>query len=519
MSSFNLATPASNRSAGPESRSLSVPRRSIDLGLPALTLPVIAIAALAVLIIAQAVHGFTDPDFWWHYKTGEYIISSHSIPRADFFSYPSAGRAWIAHEWLAESLIYGLMRLGGYGTALIAFAISPLIAVLALYRLQRVEGVAANVSLATTALAALMMAPFTTVRPQVLSWACFAVLTYALFAYRAGRIHRLWALPLLFALWANLHLSFAVGLGILALFIAAQAASQWLSSRTINIRHPLVILVASTLAACINPNGPRLLLVPFSYLPLQTTLISRLGLAEWQAPDFHNYLFMPLLAGLLLLLAAGVLGSVRDLWPAALTLCTAALALLAVRYIPIFAIAFAPAAGLALTRRFAWARVDRFTAAGGSRTALHWALMAAVLGCLAIAVRPSATTQLHREPPADSAFLPVDSVNFIQQHYPIARMLNQYEWGGYLIYRLWPQNRPFIDGRGEMYALPFLRDYVRVYSVQPGWQQVLSRYDVNLVIVRQDTSLAGALESDPEWQIAHRDNVSVVYTRTERSQP
>jgi hypothetical protein len=471
---------------------------------------VVGLALLSVLVVAQAVHGFTDPDFWWHYKTGEYIVTQQAIPRIDFFTYPSLGQPWIAHEWLAEALIYSIMHLAGYAGALFAFALSPLAAMLLLYRLQREEGVAANVALAITALAALMLAPFTTVRPQVLSWVCFAVLIYLLFSYRSGRIHQLWALPVLFAIWANLHLSFAVGLGILALFVASDAAARWISTRTVDIGHPLLVLAASIVAACINPNGPRLLLVPLSYLPLQSAFISPLGLAEWKAPDFHNYLFLPLLAGLVLLMAIGTYSRPRDLWPAGLAISSAGLSLLAVRYIPVFAIAFAPAAGIALASRWSWAQADGTASALPTRRLLHWGLMGLTLACLLVALRPGSTSQLRREPDADPAFLPVESVNFIQMNYPSARIFNQYDWGGYLIYRLWPQNHPFIDGRGEMYPLSFLKDYVRVYAVQPGWEQILSRYDVDLVVIRNNTSLAGALESDPGWRLAHQDRISVM---------
>src|SRR5438128_416163 len=75
-----------------------------------LELGAVGVALLAVLMVAQAVHGFTDPDYWWHYKTGEYIVMTHSIPHHDFFTSTADGRPWVAHEWLSEALIYGLVR-------------------------------------------------------------------------------------------------------------------------------------------------------------------------------------------------------------------------------------------------------------------------------------------------------------------------------------------------------------------------------------------------------------------------
>jgi hypothetical protein len=490
---------------------LNLRARALSVHAPSLQL--VGIVLLAVLIVAQAARGFTDPDFWWHYKTGEYIVAHHAFPHTDVFG-EAPGQQWIAHEWLAEVAIYKLTQAAGYGDALLVLTASPVASIFLLYWIQRREGVVAPLALVLTAIAALMIAPFSTVRPQVLSWLCFAVLIAALLEYRAQRGNWLWALPVLFALWANLHLSFIIGLAILSSFTVAHTAAQWHASRRFDTK-AIAAIGACIIATCLNPYGPRLLLVPFRYLPLQSAFTKPMQLAEWQTPDFHNLLFLPLLIALLILIATGLSWRSSDIWPAALVVATATLAFLSVRYIPLFAIAFAATAGTFVVRRFAWAcRLNQRPSVVGDWT-VRWALILAAAACLALALRPGSASAFQREPSADPGFLPVESMNFIEAHYPHARVFNQYEWGGYILYRLWPANRPFIDGREEMYGLPFLRDYVRVYTVQPGWEDTLRRYDVDLVVVRKDASLAGALESSPNWRLANQDRVSVVYIRAE----
>ncbi|MGI8549185.1 MAG: hypothetical protein ACR2PL_00085, partial [Dehalococcoidia bacterium] len=272
------------------------PRAGLDR-LPQLRLATVGFLLLLVLVVAQAVRGFTDSDYFWHYRAGEYIVTHHAVPHADIFTFSAYGRHWVAHEWLSEALIYSLVKLGGYGLAIVVFTLSPVLAVVLLYRLLEKEGVSARALLPVLVIASLMIAIYTTVRPQVLSWAGFAALFSALYAYHGGRIQRLWGLPPLFALWATLHFSVIVGLGIFGLFALATAGNQWLRKQPFRLGHPLLVLVLSVAAACINPNGPRLLLYPLEYLPLQGTILP--AVAEWKSPDFHSYIFLPLLAGVI----------------------------------------------------------------------------------------------------------------------------------------------------------------------------------------------------------------------------
>jgi hypothetical protein len=479
--------------------------------LPRLALPTVGLLLLTALIVVQAAHGFTDPDYWWHVKTGEVIVSQRSIPHLDVFSATAAGRPWVTHEWLAEVLIYGLVRAGGYGTALAVFTLSPLLSVLLLARLLDRERVGPRAALPILALSTVIIAIYTTVRPQVLSWLMFSLLLYALYGYRAGRIRRLWALPLLFLVWANLHLSFLVGLAIFGVFVAATAGAQVVARQRIRISHLLLVLVGSVAAACVNPNGVRLLVYPLSYLPLQKTLLP--ALEEWKSPDFHSLLFAPFLAAIGLLLITGINPKKLDLWSLGLGLLVVALALQSARYVAVFGVAFVPIAGLAMRERWPWAIAQTAESPTPARAALHWALLAAAIGVFALTFRPAAWSQFQGEPRTAGQGVPVDAVNLIQKQFPNAHVFNQYEWGGYLIYRLWPQQRPFIDGRGEMFPPAFLAEYLNTYAVKPGWEGTLDRYGVDLVLIRSDSPLAGALETNPRWRLVHQDELATIYTR------
>src|SRR5215207_5871421 len=57
----------------------------------------------------------SDNSFFWHLKTGEYILD-HGIPHSDVFSYTAPGTKWVAQSWLAELTYAALSRsVGGIG--------------------------------------------------------------------------------------------------------------------------------------------------------------------------------------------------------------------------------------------------------------------------------------------------------------------------------------------------------------------------------------------------------------------
>src|SRR4051812_22887859 len=78
--------------------------------------------ALLVVLMAFTVRSrFSDPDLWWHLKTGEIIWNTHSIPRVDLFSFTANGHPWVAQEWLSEVTIYGAWKFGGNAGLMVWF--------------------------------------------------------------------------------------------------------------------------------------------------------------------------------------------------------------------------------------------------------------------------------------------------------------------------------------------------------------------------------------------------------------
>jgi hypothetical protein len=122
-----------------------------------------------------------------------------------------------------------------------------------------------------------------------------------------------------------------------------------------------------------------------------------------------------------------------------------------------------------------------------------------------------------RDPDSWGATLPVEAAQWLRYHELSGNMLNSYNWGGYLIWTLYPEKPVFIDGRTDLYALngETLEDYVLVHSLRPGWQEVLERYGIGYVVTERTGLLDQALAGTDSWSLAYEDEVTVVWVRGE----
>ncbi|HUV90328.1 MAG TPA: hypothetical protein VMY80_11795, partial [Anaerolineae bacterium] len=109
--------------------------------------------------------------------------------------------------------------------------------------------------------------------------------------------------------------------------------------------------------------------------------------------------------------------------------------------------------------------------------------------------------------------LPADAVEWIQREQPPGPMFNSYNWGGYLIWHLWPAYRVFVDGRTDLYGDELLEQYLDVRFAKPGFQQVFDQYGVNFVLTEAGGFTDNFLALDDGWRRAYADEIAVVYVR------
>jgi hypothetical protein len=524
---------------------------------------------LMSVVFVLAARPISDPDFWWHLRAGKLIFETRAIPHADIFSSIFAGREWVAHEWLSEVSMYLIQQSLGYAGLVVCFALVISAAMWVAYRRCAARAEHPYVVGCALLLGALAASPTWGVRPQMFSFLFASIFLSVLDGYVRGTSRRAvrWLIPLT-ALWANMHAGFALGLALIALTVAGLALDSWLPDGERTRKHengdgencesrsdagsnyesssdvgresdkngvvengdvesvgslwrrirPLVfVLVACLLAVALNPNGVRLYFYPFETL---TSRAMMKYINEWFSPDFHELMFQPLALLLFATFAAMILSRER-VRPSSLLLLAATgyAALRSGRNVPFFALAAMP-----LLAEHAWKWVTRQTwgawlarpekREAGAGVALKLALnillfVAAPLALVALRVGQVAARQASDE----ARNFPVAAVEFMRASHPPQPVFNEYGWGGYMIWNLYPEYRVYIDGRADVYGDDYLEEFLHTHDGVANWRAPLEREGVRTALLNPNAPLASLLRQDAGWRKVFEDGQAVIFVR------
>jgi len=474
-----------------------------------------------LLIFAGAAQPITDRDFWWHLKTGQYIVGMKVIPHTDIFSSVRFGSEWVTHEWLSEVFIYGVFRALGFLGLITVFALIIIAAFGISYLTCRTRAVPPVI-----AAFVILLGAFTTmltwgVRPQMFSLLLASIFLYVLDGYaRGGRVATLWWLVPLTILWANLHAGYALGptlifftivaLSLEPLLLPMRSAVDWR-----RIRLLVWVLFICILAVSLNPNGLRLYTYPFETLNSSSMMKY---IQEWRSPNFHDPRFFGLALLILACLFVFALSNKRThLHELLLLLVTAWGALNSGRNIPFFALVAIP-----LVAEHSWNLLGSHPASKLwldeenskkdpiIKLGINGALMLLVTVLVVLGVyrasREQAKTEIEQFPAA--------ATDFIQAQKLPPQIFNDYDWGGYIIWRLHPDYKVYMDGRADVYGDQILVSFFNAYDGKPGWSELLDRDGIQTVLIKPNVPLASLLRIDStHWTRVYEDQQAVIFTR------
>jgi hypothetical protein len=468
-------------------------------------------AILGLGLFAMGARNATDPDLWWHLRTGQLILQKHAVLHTDPFSFTRYGQSWINHEWLSDVLIFSLYRFGGWGALIYGFAVViAAMFLLAYTRCPKTPYIAAIF----TVWAALASAPLCAARPQMFS--LLLVSTFLLVLERsAERPRLLWWIPALMLLWVNLHAGFIAGLALLFLFIIG----EWLDRVfgvlpgppvTSRLRHLILTLFASLAVVALNPYGTEMYTYPLATL---RSAAMQKHIVEWFSPDFHQPQYFPAL--LMVMFMICLLGiSTHRLRVREIVLLSATFfaGLVSVRHLPIFALVAVPLMTELTQTWIPSLALSREDISGAERNLSPNKLAANVLllTCVATFAVLWSRTVVQRQVHTEAAAFPAAGVAFLLSHHLPGPIFNHYDWGGYLAWRAYPEYRVFIDGRADLYGDPFMDDFANSYSLRNHWQVGLREWGIKTVFVPANSALLNGLRLLPEWKEVYRDQQSVI---------
>jgi hypothetical protein len=401
-------------------------------------------------------------------------------------------------------MFFGLYRLGGFPLLTLVFSGSITLAFAFVYLCSPGRPYHAGFALL---LGALATAPTWGVRPQMVSLLLMSLFVFLLLRYtRRPAMKLLVPLPLLIALWVNLHSGYALGLVVIAAFLAAAAFERIRSRASLRPVLPLVVTLGLAFAAVLlNPNGARMFAYPFETL---TSPTMQRYIQEWFSPDFHQIEWLPF--ALLLAATLGAALVARAPVPLALALLVFLFGLAALRSarnVPLFVVAAVPVLSAQLA-----ALVPLRASTASTRR-----LMGLVNISLALVIAAAALVRIQgvlaNQAASERANYPASAVEWIQANRPPPNIYNTYAWGGYLIWKLHPEYPVFIDGRADVHGDLFIEQFLDTYRAAPGWQAELDQRDVRIVLVEPDAPLAAALADSADWRAVLSDSRSVLYVR------
>ena len=467
---------------------------------------------------------FHDSDAGWHIRTGEKILDAWALPRTDPYSFSRAGEPWFAWEWGSDILIGAGYKLAGLSGVVWVFVVAIAAVTWFWFRLHWAIG--GNFLLAC-ALAAPMLSTTNLhwlARPHVFSWIFLLVL---LASFETARTRFTWkhavALSLFTAVWANMHASFffmplisllyALSHLIRPLIWNLDSHIEWKSARWFALAS-----VAGLVGSFVNPYGLGLHAHLIAYLS-DSDLLDRVG--EFQSFNFHSEGSAQILLTLGVAAAGGVLALAQKKVPHFLVAAVLiAAALRSARGLPVVALALLPIANGAVTdalrkardlRPLLRRRLHRFLAYSDRLHLLDAKLsglaLVPVFGLLAAGWLKVPLIASHTGfSPSD---FPVYAAGELTLLPPDIRLLAPDKYGGYLIYRFAGTRKVFFDGRSDFYGSGFMKQYIRLVEVRPGWKNLVARWGFTHALLPVDYSLVPALEQSG-WKILFRDDIAVL---------
>jgi len=423
-----------------------------------------------------------DADLWGHLTFGRDIVRTHAVGATDPYSFTS-DRPWVNHEWLAEAIMWIFYAAGG-GAGLIVLKLSLAWAAGALmldaWRRHQLTPIRRDMLLLPTTLG--VWPSLATVRPQMFSLFFFAALLNVLGRVRDGQIRALPLLPLIFAVWVNVHGGWLVGAGVLALFTACAVFDSTLLPS--HRRLLLAASFASGLATLCNPYGVRMLAFLFETVApdrgdiiewLPVTKLPAIALALWLVPTTVALTVMWRRRGALPISSIAIVGM---------------LAITSFRVVRVVSF-YAVAVGFLLAP-YAWSNTITLTQPVG-RAVREWRAAAIVY----VSIVGLSVALFGRRVLMDGSWLPEpQAAVFVTTHHLHGNMFMWFDYGEYAIWHFWPAIRVSIDGRRETVFTDRLRAaHRRVYDNTPEALDDIRRLNPDYVWLPVDLPVIKRLEA------------------------
>lgn len=478
-----------------------------------------------ILFIDCGGHILKDADTGFHIMTGNFILNNLEFPSKDIFSYTCAGQKWVAFSWGTDVLFAIANKLAGLNGVVILCTLVILATIFIIYKFLLYYKVNFYVLVTSMVLFTCLMTVHCLARPHLFT-IFFTVLSFFLLELAKKNKIIYYSIPFIMLIWANIHPGFISGFFILGAYFAGNLLES-LFQQDIekqlclkNAKYLFIVIIVSLLFSLINPYG--LELIAYIHNTLTSYWIVN-ATNEYKSPNFHGeFSVMVYIIILLTFLIIGLSKDKRVLdFPKILILLLwLHLSLFSIRNIAVFGVIAIPCLALILDESIKKLDFKRLKESSEAFLAIEinckyhfWPLLVIILSIFLALNNGYFFDKKVLNCSFSPEYIPVRAMKYYEEHPIKGNMLNNDNWGGYIIYA-YPKTKVFMDGRLDMYQQVFLDQYQTIVSGGPGWDKLMAKYDVQWILFDNKTLLYNLLENTPEWKKVYQDELSSIFIRT-----
>ena len=506
-----------------------------------------------LLISIFSLHTVVDTDIWWHLKTGESILKEGRLVTEDIFSYTAMDQSgvgielWLLPQWLSQVilyLIYSLSKISG----LVIFKTFVLVASFAILYLIGYPRGNPILLIGSLLFAVITSNNWFSLRPYIFSLLFLTLDFYILERFRIGKKSPIFLLPFIQILWANMHSGHMVGMVLVSCYLIG----EWLRGFSLRAFRGFVVMdLAETspggrkrywrllvfgglslIAGLVSFKTPQVLLLLSGLLKAEGSERPFSMIGEWVSPfsPKMQYLELTFYKGMIILSAIAFILNRRNLNLTLLLVWIAFLFLSVTAHRNI--LFFAPLSSLILFYNFSdfakemeikWSKTKGWRRFSRRRVALKIAIqLLLILFCLGwIPKLVSNSYYIQENRPQrfglgiSEVSFPEKAIDFILKKKIPGNIFNNYDIGGYFLWRLYPEKKSFIDGR--ITDPSFLTYYGRILSDPSLFDEVTLRYKINCALLSHTSpetlGLIKRLYKDEAWNLIYLDEIAAIFIR------
>ena len=480
----------------------------LKLGFP----DIVFIAVFAIALASGSQMLGIDSDLGRHIALGNLTLDERIIPTHDLLSHTRVGLHRPPYEWLSQvvtALAYRILNMDGV-ILLTALTLGITFSLVYKYSNQRSNSHLPPLFITFTTIGASTIHWLP--RPHIITFLFLALWIEHLEKLTNGELtNKRYVFPVIMLIWANMHGGFIFGVLIWGAYIAGWLWDMWQGKANKKAGSDLVIVgITSFIATVITPdlwhNWDAVLNNRSAFILNRTV--------ETMRPDLSAPSIIPFTLLLSLTLISFSVNR-RTIKASHLFMITGLgiMSLMMARNIPLFAIASTPILSAQvnklLSKSKTWTQISkRFAGFGAAPTLSFWPAVAAIIALIYFA--NFNLKYEHSFFRFDPAVFPVDAVTFLKENPQQGNMFNEFNWGGYLEYKLFPDYKVFLDSQSDFYGEPLMREYDQIIAATGDWMDLLGKYQVEWVIVPSNSPLGKAIADNAEWNILYEDPTAII---------